>query len=210
LDVGTVSLPSEFTMIVDCPKCRAIVDAKELQHHYMHDDLAPTVRVTFAACPKCDSPFLGQALEDFIGYEQAEQLFPALQSRLPEGIPPTIAAAYSEIQKCFRASAFTAAAIMCRKTLEGVCAEHGVQERNLAASLRAMKDSGAIENRLFEWADALRISGNEAAHSVELTTTPEDARDLLDFTTALIEYLFTFRDRFEQFKARRTARDIDS
>ena len=95
---------------------------------------------------------------------------------------------------------------MCRKTLEGVCAEHGFRERNLSGSLRAMKEAGAIESRLFEWADALRISGNEAAHGAELTTTAEDASDIIDFTSALMEYIFTFRDRFEHFKARRTAR----
>jgi hypothetical protein len=149
---------------------------------------------------------LGQALESFDGYEQLQQLYPPLESRLPGGVPANVASAYAEAQKCFRAGAFTAAAVMCRKTLEGVCAEHGFRERSLATSLLAMKETGAIENRLYEWADALRISGNEAAHGVELSTTAEDASDILDFTSALIEYLFTFRDRFEQFKARRSGR----
>jgi len=47
------------------------------------------------------------------------------------------------------------------------------------------------------------LLGNVAAHGVELGTTAEDAGDILDFTNALIEYVFTFRDRFDQFKARR-------
>ena len=194
-------------MIVDCPNCKALVDATELKHHYIHYDTAPTLRVTFAHCPKCQRAFLGQSMEDFDGYEQAQQIFPPLESRLPAGIPTNIGAAYTEAHKCLRAGAYTAAAVMCRKTLEGVCAEHGFRERSLASSLRAMKEAGAIEARLFEWADALRISGNEAAHGVELTTTAEDASDILDFTNALIEYIFTFRDRFEQFKARRDSRD---
>ena len=54
--------------------------------------------------------------------------------------------------------------------------------------------------------DALRISGNEAAHDVNVTTSPEDARDILEFTNALLEYVFTFRDKFEEFKKRRSGK----
>jgi hypothetical protein len=53
---------------------------------------------------------------------------------------------------------------MCRKTLEGVCSEHGVKSGTLAAQLKKLKENGVIEGRLFEWADALRTIGNEAAH----------------------------------------------
>ncbi|WP_447980719.1 DUF4145 domain-containing protein [Candidatus Nitrospira bockiana] len=45
---------------------------------------------------------------------------------------------------------------MCRKTLEGVCSVFGVEERNLRASLKKMRDLGLIGERLFEWSDALR------------------------------------------------------
>jgi hypothetical protein len=76
----------------------------------------------------------------------------------------------------------------------------------LVSSLKELKDKGVIENRLFEWADALRISGNEAAHDVTVTISPEDARDILEFTNALLEYVFTFRDKFEEFKKRRSAK----
>lgn len=47
------------------------------------------------------------------------------------------------------------------------------------------------------------ISGNEAAHDVNVTISAEDARDILEFTNALLEYVFTFRDKFEEFKKRR-------
>jgi hypothetical protein len=66
-----------------------------------------------------------------------------------------------------------------------------------------MKETGVIENRLYEWADALRISGNEAAHDVSTNVSREDAKDILEFTHALLEYVFTFQERFEQFKERR-------
>jgi hypothetical protein len=96
--------------------------------------------------------------------------------------------------------------MMCRKTLEALCAEHDIRERSLSASLRRADETGLIDGRLAEWADELRIAGNEAAHDVDTETSAEDARDLLEFTEAILEYVFTFRDRFERFQQRRRAR----
>src|SRR5260370_4267114 len=93
---------------------------------------------------------------------------------------------------------------MCRKTLEGICGAHKVAERTLASSLKKMKEAGLIDARLFEWSDLLRIAGNEAAHGVGLSIAQPDAKDILEFTNAILAYLFSFRDRFEQFKQRRT------
>jgi hypothetical protein len=101
------------------------------------------------------------------------------------------------------------AAIMCRKTLEGICSAHGVKTSgSLAVQLKKLKDNGTIENRLFEWAEALRTTGNEAAHGVELVISAQDAQDTLEFTDALIQYVFTYRDKFEAFKNRRAKAEL--
>lgn len=92
---------------------------------------------------------------------------------------------------------------MCRKTLEGICAAHGIEERNLSASLKKMKEQGLIDDRLFEWSDALRVVGNEAAHGVKVAISQADAKDAIEFTNAILDYLFSYRDRFEKFKKRR-------
>jgi Domain of unknown function (DUF4145) len=60
--------------------------------------------------------------------------------------------------------------------------------------------AGVIESRLFEWAEEFRTMGNEAAHGVEFAVPREDAEDTLEFTEALIEYVFTYRDKFAEFK----------
>ena len=93
-------------------------------------------------------------------------MFPQTDARVNPDAPTEIRAAFEEACTCYRTQAFTASAIMCRKTLAGVCAGHGIEERNLSASIRKMKDVGLIDERLFEWSDALRVIGNEAAHGV--------------------------------------------
>jgi len=42
---------------------------------------------------------------------------------------------------------------------------------------------------------------------VGTTISAQDAKDILEFTNALLEYVFTFQDKFKQWKARRDARD---
>ncbi len=95
---------------------------------------------------------------------------------------------------------------MCRRTLEGICAHHNMQGGNLVKKLQQLRADGVIEQRLFEWADSLRMVGNEAAHDVTSTVSKEDARDLLDFTRALVEYIFTFTESFRKFQERRARR----
>jgi hypothetical protein len=199
-------------MLLECTTCDARVDASVVTSYVAHGgDLAPSFLITFARCPACASPFLATQEEDFGEHQwQAPQrLFPPPEVNSAATFPKPIQQAYSEARACYRAGAYTAAAIMCRKALEAICREHGADERTLAASLKVLRERGVVEQRLFEWADALRDAGNEAAHDVSVTVSAEDASDLLDFTLALGEYLFTFRDKFEQFQKRRSARGQD-
>ncbi|WP_337289055.1 DUF4145 domain-containing protein [Candidatus Methylomirabilis sp.] len=169
------------------------------------EEIGLDFKYTLARCPRCGNPVLfSHAVFPNGTSDETHQMYPAQQQqRVSAAVPPSIAMAFTEALNCFNAKAFTACAIMCRKTLEGICAEHGVNERTLLDSLKQLKDQGVIENRLFEWADALRIVGNEAAHDVTVLVSAQDAKDLTDFTNALLEYTFTFRDKFEQFKKRR-------
>jgi hypothetical protein len=86
---------------------------------------------------------------------------------------------------------------MCRKSLEGICLEQDVKSGTLAAKLSKLKDLGVIDTRFFEWTVELRTMGNEAAHDPNFAASREDAVDTLEFTEALIEYVFTYRHKFD-------------
>ncbi len=192
-------------MIVECTTCEARVDAEILSSYdYWDAEQGPPGMYFFLRCHGCKSPFL--AVREQTGpdaWDEPVRLYPALDTRVNPALPPGIRNAFSEAIASFRAKAYTAAAIMCRKTLEGVCVAHGVANKSLVAGLRDMKERSIIESRLYDWADALRIAGNEAAHDVAVTVSKEDARDIVEFTNALLEYVFTFRDKFEAFRKRR-------
>jgi len=189
-------------MLVECTRCNSRVDAKLIKDYDVLDDKGKVV-YSFLQCPGCTGPFLTVHEEDVFGPTVRETLYPTPERPLDPSIPMPLQSALTEARRCLGSGAFTAAAIMCRKTLEGICAEHGLKGAKLVNGLRKLRDKGVIDARLFEWAEALRIAGN--AHDVRIEVTKQDATDLLEFTHALLEYLFTFRERFEAFKKRRSA-----
>ncbi|MCI0561662.1 MAG: DUF4145 domain-containing protein [Nitrososphaera sp.] len=196
-------------MIIECQQCEAFVEAEEITgYEYMRTATQPSGRYLLLKCLKCDSPILvsqnniGNMVEGDI-WDTPARLYPSDDIRVNPNAPKPIRLAYGEAAVCFRARAYTAAAIMCRKTLEGICEAHGVQGLSLVKALEKMKNDKLIDDRLYEWADALRLAGNEAVHDVKVTVPSDDAKDMLEFTNAILDYLFSFRDKFDRFKQRR-------
>lgn len=192
-------------MVLECDNCSCLVDAEVLHSYNLDSPDGDTYLISFSRCPKCSAPFLSSQSWDFDGFGTPFRMYPIHTDSFAGSLPRPIRAAFEEAVTCLRAKAFTAAAIMCRKTLEGICAEHSIKERNLAKSLEKLRDTEVIDKKLFEWADSLRIFGNDAAHDVSVVISAQDARDILDFTRALVEYVFTFRERFAAFQKRRAS-----
>ena len=196
-------------MIIECLNCRQYVDAKEAGSYWRHfNGVEPSRRYSLLACPACQEPILvGQTnvgnMAEGDKWDTPFVVFPQGDLRVNPNAPPEIRSAFEEACTCYRSNAYTASAIMCRKALEGICEAHGIKERNLNASLKKMKELTLIDERLFEWSDALRVVGNEAAHGVGVVISQPDAKDAIEFTNAILDYLFSYRDRFEQFKKRR-------
>jgi hypothetical protein len=195
-------------MLVECTRCHAHVEADEKgQFNFYASDNGPPGRYVLLACKRCSSPLLvvqenvGNIAEGDI-FDEPTVLFPQSSLRVNPKAPSEIRDAIEEGIRCFRARAFTASAIMCRKALEGVCEAHGVKERNLDASLKKMLETDQIDKRLYDWSDQLRVTGNEAAHGVGVISSAQDAQDALDFTIGIIDYLFSYRDQFEKFRER--------
>lgn len=130
-------------------------------------------------------------------------LWPQVHQQISWLIPEALRRQHAETQKCFTAKAYTATVVMVRRTLEGVCIDHGVADRSLVGMLRELRDQGKIEGRILEWAQALRVLGNEGAHYSEKPVTKEDAADALALAEALLDYLYVYAAQFEKFKARR-------
>jgi hypothetical protein len=63
-----------------------------------------------------------------------------------------------------------------------------------------------IDDTLAEWANTMRVVGNEGAHYTGRAVAREDAEDALSFAEALLDHLYVLRKRFAEFQARLAAR----
>jgi Domain of unknown function (DUF4145) len=96
---------------------------------------------------------------------------------------------------------------MVRRTLEGVCADHGhgvTRNKRLQDALKEMAEKGTLDGRLLTWADELRVLGNDGAHHAGSPVNREDANDALALAEAVLDYLYVLARQFENFKLRRS------
>src|SRR3712207_2789968 len=116
-------------MIIECPSCQAFVEADEVGGYKFHrGGNGPQGRFLFLRCCRCASPIL--VTQDNVGniaegdiWSTPTRIFPGSEFRSNPKAPSSIRAAFEEAIACYQARAYTAAAVMCRKTLEGIC--HG-------------------------------------------------------------------------------------
>ncbi|MEX2394090.1 MAG: DUF4145 domain-containing protein [Actinomycetota bacterium] len=196
-------------ILTECRACEAVVSADALaRYSAVSDNLRTTERVTFARCPRCNSPLLiGEELvSNDAGREQWSEpyrMYPARDELFRPRLPHVVASAHAEACDCFRARAYGAAMLMCARTIESACIEHQVQASNLASAIAEMKSQGIIETRLHEWAETLPFLDRPSDAS------REDARDALEFTDAFLAYLYSYRHRMHSFRARRSSKNAE-
>jgi hypothetical protein len=196
-------------MLIECPRCDAKVDAKVLASRRYHGEDEPPSETSFLECPACQGCIVAEREQlGPIEFSPAIRLWPEAS---PSGsfnffIPDLTRLSIEQAQKCFNASAYDACAVMCRRAIEAICAEHKTKSKNLVGGLKELRDKKVIDERLFEWGDALRQQGNIGAHASEESISREDARNVLEFARAICEYVFVLTAKYEQYQARQKAK----
>ena len=205
---------------VFCPKCNIEVDARVVAHGhggFSSDALNPLDEIdteyhgdtySVALCRRCNGPFLiKESLHGVPGEFEtvtSEFVLYPITARLPlDNVPEPVKRAYDQALRCFTSASHEASALMCRRCLEALSKSLGATGRTLEAKLDSLAQKGLIDKRLSEWAHGVRAIGNEAAHDTDTVISIEDARDSLDFTEALLMYVFVLNVRFAAFCERR-------
>ena len=201
---------------VFCSHCEARVSAKVVGQHVTTEDdegfmfPMPTDLFVLAVCPH-DHVLL--ARHECLGeddYGRSKWTDPVRVWPLPDKeanalIPDIVRVSLEDANKCHRAGVYTACAVMCGRALEGLGVHYGMEGKGLHYQLRELLKRGLIDERLWKWADALRMSRNTAAHATGEKISKQDATDLLDFLNAICEYVFVLTPKFEAFIARKPA-----
>ena len=204
-------------MLIECSYCQSRVDAKilcEKSEWDSREDPFP-LKVVFVQCPSCSKALLGLSEQVQVGAEEwewgdATRLWPEPESFLHRSIPGDVRLSLEEARKCFLAKAFSASVVMCGRAIEAMCVAH-TKEKTLQKGLQALRDSGIIDGRLFDWGNSIcAIDANIGAHATGQKIGMQDARDVLDFATAICEYVYVLSDRYDSYKKRKAEREQKS
>lgn len=202
-------------ILVECSNCNVVANVQPIGEYQNENpyDWLDSEKYLFAKCPNCSGPILMKSEMTFsqglneIEWNTPVRLYPSSNFHINPIIPDDLKKALSESVKCYESSLYTSTVIMCRRTLEGYCQIMGVSKKlPLVKALEKLKQNGRINPQLYEWATLLRDSGNEAAHNIKSDFSVEDAKDILDFTIAILDFSYSFKDKFDKFIARKNGK----
>lgn len=194
-------------MIIECPFCESKVDGKVKGEHTDVDAAEEPFKVILLECPVCNSALLGSQemfQADFDKYEWSDtkRLWPRPEKLINWDLPDLVRTSLDEANKCYKAKAYSACAVMCGRILEGICKEFGIKNKLLGRGLKELLDKQIIDKKIYEWGQQLRKHRNIGAHASEQKISPEDAKDLVEFANAICEYVFVLTAKFEKFMNR--------
>ncbi|MEU0452139.1 DUF4145 domain-containing protein [Streptomyces sp. NPDC006129] len=199
----------DTTFPLVCPHCEKPTLATVISEARGGGEHEPPYLLELARCGNCFDPFLMMEEDYGEGWDgDPLAVWPRQQRPLSLNVPAAMRREHDEARQCFSAKAYTATAVMVRRTLEGVCLDQGMsgaggRQKPLFKMLEQMRDEGKIDGQLFEWAQELRVLGNQGAHFTGTSVSREDAADGLALAEALLDYLYVFSAQFQAFKARR-------
>lgn len=184
-----------------------MVHAKCIAEHEREDyfNRYPYLKISILECPRCkDTIVSGQVADDLQseGYSTPVRFWPDPYFYLPQALPKVIRESVHEAERCLKAKAYTATAVMCGRALEGICRNFKTKSKYIGKGLLELKERNIIDARLYEWSVALQKLRNIGAHAGDEVVSREDAEDIVAFVRSIIEYVFMLTWRFNNFMSR--------
>ncbi len=169
------------------------------------DDDDGLFELSLIRCEHCDTASVVR--QDEAGEAFPVEVWPRGPRPLSERIPPGIRQSVMEARNCFEAGSYLATAVLVRRSIEGFCVDRGADQKTLHRALQDLVERQVIDARLLEWADGLRVLGNIGAHFTKESVSKQDASDAIDLIEALLDHVYVFTTKFEEFKGRRDLPD---
>lgn len=193
----------------DCPHCHA----SKVAFRYTAGANNGALWNGFANCPACSLPvaarFVFRAVVGFdslsgnvLGEEYSNllvsfSLYPAPpEVTAPDHLPENVAKAYTDAEKARLAGLYTPACATYRRVMELAMKQFSpdVEAWKLEQRIRTLHTNGLITQSLFDWANQLRLDGNEAIHG-DAEADKELADQMQGLTEMLLIYLYTMPQR---------------
>jgi hypothetical protein len=157
---------------------------------------------------------LEEAVNRYVSIEGTVTAKDSASVEPPAHVPKLIEAAFREGATCLAVGCYNAAGTMFRLCIDLVTRAllpetdtdglNRATRRNLGLRLPWLFDSKRLPEGLRELSGCVKEDGNDGAH--EGTLTKGDAEDLLDFTSVLLERIYTEPERLRLAEERRRNR----
>ena len=211
-------------LILDCPHCDSERTGMEFageRPFHLNRASGVTSWNTFWVCRKCregvvvklssqhissvipPSQCAGDILDNFFDLVQVIPRRP--EPEAPMHVPEDIARDFKEAVDNMRRRNWTSAGMMFRKVLQRSTtslAPEGVDflRVNLMGRIDTLADKHFITPAMQDWAQIIRLDGNEATHEEDEVFSEHKASQMRDFTELFLIYAFTLPARVEAFR----------
>jgi len=168
-------------------------------------------RVSVSTCPNCGGAIAAwQAIEEDhfanLLWGPATRVWPRPEHNLSDRIPTNVRATLEQARSTFQVEAYDACAVMCRRAIEELAQRFNAGGRDLNEKLEELNNAYVIDEQMLEWGHELRLEGNRGAHASDERVSREDARDMLEFTETICNFVFVLSQQFRDFKQRKESR----
>ncbi len=134
-------------------------------------------------CTNCQRPMLVNA--------HGHQVYPEPQpSSTDTRIPGLMREALVEAKQCLSVGALHASATMSRRAIEAACDDKGATAYHLGQKVKELADKHVITQDLKEWADVVRLVGNDGAHPLNDPVSREDAVAILELAEQFLHVIY--------------------
>lgn len=135
-------------------------------------------------CPRCDLP-------TFLIGSKGQIPSPPYGNSV-SNVPDMVNGLYNEARNCMSISAYTAAALACRKILMSVAVHLGAKgSKSFAFYVDYLDEHHYIAEGSKQWVDYIRAMGNEATHEIP-SISRTDAERSIAFAEMLLKIVFEF------------------
>ena len=202
-------------MLIECPECRARVNADEKgSTEWICEDEQGRKGGRLdrlLVCPVCASSLLSRQQladleeEDVPLWGDPKRLWPPPTLPAMGSMPAAVRHALSDADRAIYGEAYSASVVMSVQAVEAICRHFETKKDTLFKGLEELLtlERNIIDQMLHDWGQELRTHRNLAAHPTGTHFSRLDAEDIFDFAKTICEYFFVLKTRFERFKTRR-------
>ncbi len=197
-----------------CPHCGAMSTFScVFSARGKHDEVFYPISVW--SCHYCDRGiFLKHSPTEYRHVAESsveiDVIFPSNEPNVDERVPGGIAADFIEAAKCLNISAYKASVVMARRAIQKMCLNLGADKtKKLFQQIDELKKSGKLHSDLADMATEIRFLGNDGAHPENDgldEINQEDAQEILNFTSELLDDLYIRPEKVKAMKKRRESK----